>query len=241
MSGYIDLHSHWVAGVDDGARSVEDSRALLTALAEAGFTQVVATPHMRPGMFDNTQDDLTRAYESTVARLGDTSGLPALGLASEHFFDDVVYERLMTGKALPYPGGKAVLVELSPRAFPARLAHRFFDLRRKKLRPVLAHPERYEPVWKDPEVLQPLLDVGAVLLLDVASLVGKYGRAPQRAAEELLEEGYYYAACSDAHAARDVADVRAGIARMCEMIGREQATAMLVAGPREILEGRVED
>jgi protein-tyrosine phosphatase len=240
MGGYIDLHCHWVAGIDDGARTVEDSRALLRALAEAGFARVVATPHMRPGMFDNTREDLVRAYEATRAALGDTRGLPELGLGSEHFFDDVVYERLMQGQALPYPGEKAVLVELGTRAFPARLAHRFFDLRRKKLRPVLAHPERYEPVWKDAAVLDPLIDGGAVMLLDVASLVGKYGRAPKRAAEDLLEDGYYYAACSDAHAARDVADVAAGIARLVDMVGREEATAMLVEGPDAILEGRVD-
>jgi protein-tyrosine phosphatase len=240
MGGYIDLHCHWVAGIDDGAKTVDESRALLRGLAEAGFQKVMATPHMRPGMFDNTRADLAAAYEATLVALGDRAGLPEVALSSEHFFDDVVYQRLMTDEALPYPGGRAVLVEIPTRAFPARLAHRFFDLRRKKLRPVLAHPERYEPVWDDLAALDPLLDGGAVMLLDVASLVGKYGRKVRRTAEALLEDGYYYAACSDAHATRDIADVSAGITKLYDMVGREEATAMLADGPRAILEGRVE-
>jgi protein-tyrosine phosphatase len=240
MRGFIDLHSHWVAGIDDGARTPAESVALLQALRAAGFDTVIATPHMRPGMFDNTEADLRAAFDATRAAIVGAPGLPETFLSSEHFFDDIVFQRFMAGAALPYPGGHAALVEFPSRAFPTHVAHRFFDLRRRRIRPVLAHPERYDPVWKSAAVLDPLLDGGAVLLMDVAALVGKYGRAPQRSAESLLEQGYYYAACSDAHKASDVADVANGIRRLYELIGPEEAEIMLIHGPRAILEGRVE-
>lgn len=247
MRGYLDLHSHWVAAIDDGARTTAESVALLAALHGAGFDTVVATPHMRPGMFDNTRDDLQRAYDATVAAIDEARArgacppLPQIMLSSEHYFDDVVFQRFLEGRALPYPGGRAALIEFPTRAFPFRVEHRLFDLARKaKLRPVLAHPERYEPVWKDPAVLEPLLDGGVVLLLDVASLAGKYGRTPKRSAEELMDRGYYYAACSDAHKAQDVPDVARGIALLEERWGKEEATFLLAEGPRHILEGRVE-
>jgi protein-tyrosine phosphatase len=240
VRGFVDLHSHWVAAIDDGVRDVEGSLALIRALAEAGFDTIVATPHMRPGMFDNTADDLRGAYAATRAALAAAKGLPELHLASEHFFDDIVFQRILGGAALPYPGGHAVLVEFPSLAFPLRVADRFFDLMRRRVRPVIAHPERYEPVWKDPAVLDPLLDGGAVLLLDVASLAGKYGRAPRKAAEQLVEAGYYQAACSDAHRAKDVKDVKDGIARLFDQAGDEEATFLLTGGPREILEGRVQ-
>jgi protein-tyrosine phosphatase len=240
MRGFIDLHSHWVASIDDGARTPAESVALLAALREAGFDTVVATPHMRPGMFDNTRETLRGAFDATLAAIGGAEGLPEVMLSSEHFFDDVVFQRLLEGTALPYPGAHAALVEFPTRSFPARIAHRFFDLMRRRIRPVLAHPERYEPVWKDATVLDPLLDGGAVLLLDVAALAGKYGRTPRRAAEDLLERGYYYAACSDAHKPHDVADVVQGIRILFERMGPEEATFLLSEGPRSILEGRVE-
>jgi protein-tyrosine phosphatase len=243
MRGFIDLHSHWVAGIDDGVRDVEGSLALLRGLREAGFDTVVATPHMRPGMFDNTAGDLRSAYARTQAGLAAASGLPERHLSSEHFFDDVVFQRFIDpagGAVLPYPGGHAALVEFPTRVFPTHIAHRFFDLMCRHVRPVLAHPERYEPVWADPTVLDPLIDGGAVLLLDVAALAGKYGRAPKKAAEKLVEAGYYQAACSDAHGVKDVKDVAEGIKRLFDQAGREEASFLLVDGPREILEGRVE-
>ena len=108
------------------------------------------------------------------------------------------------------------------------------------MRPVLAHPERYEPVWKKIEVLEPLLDGGAVLMLDVAALAGKYGRAPRKAAEALLEAGFYQAACSDAHGVKDVVDVEKGIRALFDQAGDEEASFLLAGGPREILDGTVE-
>ncbi|MEM9876361.1 MAG: CpsB/CapC family capsule biosynthesis tyrosine phosphatase [Myxococcota bacterium] len=85
---FIDLHCHWVAGIDDGARTTDDSIALLRGLADVGFARVIGTPHMRTGMFDNDRDMLEAAYERTCAALRDVSGLPELGLASEHHLDD---------------------------------------------------------------------------------------------------------------------------------------------------------
>ena len=240
MRGFIDLHCHWIAAIDDGAKTTDESLAMLRGLRQAGFDQVVATPHMRPGMFDNDQASLARAFEAMSAPLAEARAegpLPAVHLASEHFFDDVVFGRLVRGEALPYPGGKCVLVEVGQGAFPARLQHRFFDVKRAGLTPVLAHPERYDPVWKDDTCLDPLLDAGAHLLLDVCSLIGKYGRAPQRAAEKLLEDDAYEAACSDAHKPRDVDEVVRAIARLEQLVGAPEAVRLLSEGPRGILGG----
>jgi protein-tyrosine phosphatase len=237
--GYIDLHSHYVVGIDDGVKSIAESRELLVALRSVGFSRVVATPHMRPGMFDNDRPGLERAYARTLQGIGDPEGLPELGLASEHYFDDVVFERMLGGDGLPYPGGRAALLELPPRAFPARLPQRLLDLKRRGVVPVIAHPERYEPVWKDAEVLEALLDVGAVLQLDVAALDGKYGRAARKAAELLLDEGFYGLASSDAHKPSDVEAVARGIERLHERAGGEEARYLLVEGPLDLLEGRL--
>jgi protein-tyrosine phosphatase len=236
MRGFVDLHCHWVAGIDDGARSLQDGVAMLRGLHAAGFDDVVATPHMRPGMFDNDRPAIERAFAAMLPSMTGDATLPAVHLGSEHFFDDVVFARLIRGEALPYPS-RAVLVEFG-RAFPARVQHRFFDLRRAGLLPVLAHPERYEPVWRDDGCLDELLDAGANLLLDVCSLTGKYGRAPQRAAEKLLEDDAYEAACSDAHQPSDVDIVVRAIERLETLVGKEDAGRLLGEGPRAILRGR---
>jgi protein-tyrosine phosphatase len=266
MRGLIDLHCHWVASIDDGARSVADGIAMLRGLHAAGFEHVMATPHMRPGMFDNDRATLERAFATMLPAIADArargEALPEVHLASEHWFDDVVFERLKRGQALPYPSltsfepriaetprtaedadaertksekPRAVLIEFPPQSFPASVQARLFDLKRAKLTVVLAHPERYQPVWKDDACLDPLLDAGAHLLLDVCSLIGKYGRLAQRASEKLLEEEAYEAACSDAHKPDDVESVVRAIERLESLCGREEAERLLREGPRRIV------
>jgi protein-tyrosine phosphatase len=258
MRGFIDLHCHWVAGIDDGVRTPAAGIALLRGLRSVGFSVVVATPHMRPGMFDNDQSSLSGAFaamEAPLAQARAEGALPEVHLSSEHFLDDVVFERIRRGEGLAYPSfavelppqaasgwagarraaKRGVLVEFAYERFPMHAHNRFFDLHRAGFAPVLAHPERYAPVWKNAACLNPIIEAGAYLLLDLCSLVGKYGRAAQRASEKLLESGAYAAACSDAHKPEDVEVVAQAIERLAELAGDEGVTELLSAGPRRIL------
>lgn len=237
MTGFIDLHCHYVPGIDDGATSSADGVNMLRGLCALGFSRVLATPHTRPGMFDNTPSMLRAAFEDFKAGLPDTDGLPELELSSEHYFDEVVFQRLLTGEGLPYPGGKAVLLEFYQIDFPPMIQHRLFDLRSRGVLPVIAHPERYQCLWRSPDILEQLVDSGSAALLDVAALVGKYGRKTQACAETLLERGLYHAACSDAHRPSDVAEVARGIERLRELYGDEEVTFMFRDGPQSLLAG----
>jgi protein-tyrosine phosphatase len=227
MRGYIDLHCHYVAGVDDGARDEAEGVRMLEALAVLGFEQVVATPHMRPGLFDNEKATLAAA------------GLPRTELSSEHYFDDQVFSRILAGDALPYPGGKAVLLEFYEQDFPTSVDRCFATLRRQGLLPVIAHPERYRCLWQSLSALERLVDNGAAALLDAAALVGKYGSHPQRAAEAILECGLYHAACSDAHRVDDVAAVARGMDRIVKLYGVEEREFLFAEGPRALLDGHL--
>jgi len=238
MRNFVDLHCHWVAGIDDGARSVDEGLAMLEALHAIGFDLVVATPHMRPGMFDNTAADLAAAFERMQPHLGGAE-LPEVALSSEHYFDEIVFARLMEQQAVPYPGGRSVLLEFYEIDFPPSIEHRLFDLKRRRLTPVIAHPERYHCIWRSPETLERLVDMGSGALLDTAALVGKYGRKVKRCAEELLERGLYHAACSDAHRPADVAQVEKGLAQIDKRYGAEEVDFLFREGPRALLEGRL--
>jgi protein-tyrosine phosphatase len=217
--------------------------ALCRGLQALGYSTVVATPHMRPGMFDNEKAQLSAVFDrfvtGSVAVANDRT--PELALAAEHFCDDVFFSRLDQGEALPYPGGHAALVEFAPERFPLRIAERFFRMQVRGVRPVIAHPERYVPLWTDRAPLHDLVERGAVALLDVMALVGKYGQKPQRAAEQLLQAELYYAACTDSHRAADLESVERGIARLRSLVGEEAAECLLSDHPRRILAGTVQD
>ena len=240
MRGYVDLHCHYVPAVDDGVRTFEEGVRLVTGLSSIGYDMVVATPHIRTAMFENRKPGLVAAFEEFERLTSDVPGLPALGLGAEHFFDDVFWQLFVDREALPYPGGKAALVEFPPEAIPMRVEDRFFQMNVRGVRPVLAHPERYAPLWKKTDPLDPLLDIGVLPLLDIMSLTGRYGRKPRRAAERMVEEGAYYAACSDCHRPGDVEVVSEGIERLRRLVGEDEAYELLAINPRNILEGTVE-
>jgi protein-tyrosine phosphatase len=239
MAGLIDLHCHCIPGVDDGARTPDESIAILTALHELGFERVVCTPHIRPGMFDNSPAGLRSAFEGFV-RTPQLAQLPRVELSSEHFFDDVVFQLLIDGNGLPYPGGTSILLEFYTSDFPLTIDHRLADLRRKGYLPVIAHPERYEPLWKKPDILERLLDLGCVALLDAGALVGRYGKRAQRCATDLLERGLYLAACSDAHRVTDVEATGRSIDWLRRKYGDDEVEALFVSGPESILLGQPE-
>lgn len=236
MKGYVDLHCHYIPGVDDGVRTFDESQRLLQGLHRLGYDVVVATPHIRTAMFDNRPPALRAAFRELEALLPE-SDMPRRGLAAEHYCDDVFYDLFARGEALPYPGGSAILIEFRYEAWPRGIEEQLFRMQVKGVRPVIAHPERYHALFDSTDALDPLLDAGAFTLLDTMSLAGKYGDRCRRAAERMLEEGAYDAACSDAHRPDDVAVLATSIDRLIKRVGRSEAEALLAVNPRAILDG----
>jgi ATP-dependent Clp protease protease subunit len=115
-------------GIDDGAPTAADGVAMLEGLKSLGFTHVVATPHMRPGMFDNEKQGLTAAFDGFLPSLAGRD-VPQLSLSSEHYFDERVYTRLLNGEALPYPSGRAAVLQFYEIDFPPVIEERLFDQR----------------------------------------------------------------------------------------------------------------
>jgi protein-tyrosine phosphatase len=239
VSGYVDLHAHYLPGVDDGVRTLDESQRLLTGLRELGYSEVVATPHIRTAMFENRKASLERSFAELTAIL-DASKVPSLSLAAEHFCDDVFFGLLERKEHLPYRGSHAILLEFRYEAWPRRIEEQLFRMQVKGLRPVIAHPERYHALFDVTDPLDPLLEVGAVTLLDTMSLTGRYGERPRRAAERMLEEGAYDAACSDAHRPEDVDVLAKAIVRLERLVGKAEALALLADRPRAILDGTYE-
>ncbi len=219
---------------------------MLRALAALGFAHVVATPHMRPGMFDNRRSHLVERFVAVTPLLEGLVGLPDVSLGSEHFFDEQVLSEVRLGQALPFRAsgdpslerrGGAILVEFHDLTPAGLIERQLFELQTLGYIPVIAHPERYRAVWENPGVLERLVELGSVALLDTAAVVGKYGEQTRRSAEQLLALGLYDAACSDAHRPADVAEVARGMDWLCEHYGTEELQFLLETAPRALLSG----
>lgn len=234
--GFVDLHSHILPGLDDGAPDQTASLAMIRGLAALGFDTICATPHQRAGLFLPGLDAIRQAHAATAASARD-AGVPAgIRLGAENMWDEVFYERVRDQRVPGYDGGAAFLFELPVDALPAALEEQVFRIRMSGTLPVLAHPERYRPLWKDADLVARLA-ARCALVVDLGAVAGYHGRREAKMARHLLRAGMAHAAASDAHAPEDVRVAAEGMAWIRKKLGPAAVTRLLDEHPRRILAG----
>ncbi|HEX4405134.1 MAG TPA: CpsB/CapC family capsule biosynthesis tyrosine phosphatase [Polyangia bacterium] len=238
MPHYVDLHSHYLPALDDGATSLEMSVQMLRAIASLGFSHLYATPHQRAGMFMPEREKIDAAFAQVRATLG--AGAPTLGLAAENFWDLVFHDRLR-GQAVPtYDATPAFLFEVNTQMMPADMENQLFQIRTNGYLPVMAHPERYTAVQRDPSLAE-RLGRHAVMLIDLGALDGAHGKAEMKTARKLVLDGLAHGAASDIHRPEDQTSVAAGMAWIKKQRGQAVLEQMLDENPRRVLAGELPD
>ncbi len=196
----IDLHTHILWGLDDGARSVDESLGMARAALADGIETVAATPHVRDDFPTAAAEMEERAAELRAAL--DDAGLalevrPGGELALDRLLrleDDELRKFGLAGNP------DFLLLEFPYSGWPLGLADQVFMLSRGGTTPVLAHPERNPEVQRDPEKLRPLVDAGALVQVTAASVEGHLGKKPKAAGLALIQLGLAHMLASDAHA-----------------------------------------
>jgi len=240
MAHYVDLHSHYLPALDDGATAMEMSMQMVRAVAALGFSDLYATPHQRAGMFMPERAAIDGAFTrvSTEVRAGEPD--LRLGLGAENFWDDVFHARLRQRAVPGYGGGAAFLFEVSPQLMPPGIGNELFQLRVQGHLPVMAHPERYVAVQRD-ITLAEQLGRSAVMLIDLGALDGAHGKAEMKTARRMVLDGLAHAAASDVHRPEDQVSVAAGMAWIRKQRGAAVLDQMLDENPRRILAGELPD
>jgi protein-tyrosine phosphatase len=238
MADYVDLHAHFLPGLDDGAKSAEMGLRMVGALAALGFGTVHATPHQRAGRFMPARQAIDDAY--AAMRTAAQAEHPQLnvGLGAENFWDEVFHERVSSGGLPAYPGGKAFLFEINPEFMPPRIENVLFEIRLTGRLPVMAHPERYVAIQEDVGRAE-AIGRSSAMLMDLGALDGAHGRPAMKAARKLVEEGLIHAAASDVHTAEDQRTVAAGMAWIKKRLGPEALDRLVGEHPRQILAGEL--
>lgn len=180
----IDMHSHLIPGVDDGAKDVQDSIQLISGLKELGFHHLITTPHTLQDIHPNTTETLKNAHSLLEGKLPD--GI-TLNLSSEYYLDEQFHNQLSEGNLMPLPGNR-LLVEFSQISRPHDLEEVFFDLGIKGYQIILAHPERYLFFHKQFDYYKRIKEMGVELQVNALSLTEHYGKHIKSIAEKLIEK-----------------------------------------------------
>jgi len=195
-----DVHSHLLPGLDDGAASWDESLALAREAVADGTTELFVTPHIDPEVFDNRPETVRELAKEFQRRL-DEAGIPLrVRPGSEVYLRPETPAMWREGRLVPLGGeGPYLLVEWSVLAVPPYAEGVLFELQAAGAVPVIAHPERYAPVQRRPELLLPFVERGAWLQITASSLLRPRRDPMRRVTEWLVRRGLVHLIGSDAH------------------------------------------
>ncbi|WP_172822558.1 CpsB/CapC family capsule biosynthesis tyrosine phosphatase [Gramella sp. MAR_2010_147] len=196
IEGITDFHNHILPGIDDGAKTVEESIELIREFENLGIKNFVATPHVIGEYYPNTPETISKAYGELKPHLSDSI---KLGYAAEYMMDQHFTEIIENDQILPITK-KKVLVEMSYFQPPINLNEILFKLQNNSFSPILAHPERYS-YWhsKDLQKYENIRSRGCDFQLNMLSLSGHYGKGIQKTAFQLIENDMIDLLASDVH------------------------------------------
>lgn len=196
----IDLHSHILPGVDDGAQTLEDSIEMAKKAVSQGITHLMCTPHHNNGSYSNPAQQVITRVNQLQAVL-DQKDIPLTLLEGQEvritgsLLEDIRnQEILFTDLDNTY-----ILIEFPSGDVPEYSEQLFFELMSQGHVPVIVHPERNAVFRKDPNRLIPFLDMGALTQLTAPSIVGVFGKDIQKTARQMLKHNMLYMVASDAH------------------------------------------
>jgi len=194
----VDMHSHLIPGIDDGAQTIDDSVALIERLGYMGFKSLVTTPHIKSDHFPNTMAIIQQGLKVLRQELAERNINMPIKAAAEYYIDDHFLD-LLERRELLAVTGKEVLVEVSFLVEPIKFHDILFRMQMADYRPILAHPERYGFYHNKPDAYRELKNRGCLLQLNTIALTGYYGKPVKQIAERNLKEGLYSYCGSDMH------------------------------------------
>ena len=194
----IDLHSHLLPGIDDGAQSMDESLRLIRALAHLGYTKCITTPHIMCDAYGNTKVSILSALQELKEALIAAEIEMEIEAAAEYYVDEGL-EGLIEKNELLLIADKYLLFETSYSHKPQQFEEIIFQIQTAGHTPLLAHPERYRYI-KNPEVEYPALKaLGVEFQVNLNSFNGHYGKSAEKNAQYLNDLGLIDFLGSDTH------------------------------------------
>lgn len=196
----IDIHSHILPGIDDGAISIEESIDILKEAYNNGYTDIIMTPHY---IYESMQVCNNKDKFKLLKKMKDEINKNDLDinlyLGNEVFISDNIVDLLKNDEIYTLNGSRYLLIEFSMGYMPYMLDDILEDLFSNGIIPVIAHPERYSYLYNNIEFFKYLVDRGCLLQCNIGSLFGEYGKSAKKMVKLLLKNNLVSFFGSDIH------------------------------------------
>lgn len=204
----VDIHSHLIPGIDDGAKTLAESLSLVKSMRDLGFKKIITTPHVMSDYFPNSREIILAGLSELQSALAENEINIPVEVAAEYFVDENFFQLLSQDQPLLTLPGNYVLIELSTLVESDQIMDIVFQLNTKRYHPILAHPERYLYYDKKFDIFYKLKELGCKFQVNLLSLVGHYGKEQKTLARKLLDKGLVDFLGSDVHHQGHVALLR---------------------------------
>jgi tyrosine-protein phosphatase YwqE len=199
LEGFVDIHNHILPGIDDGAKTVDESISLIRGFGEFGVTHFIATPHIMHNYYPNDRESITEALSRLQqGLLKNNLDHISMEAAAEHMIDDD-YENLLEHDRAMVMKKDYLLVEMSYLQPPINFEEAIIKTASKGFYPILAHPERYGFLHHRMRKYKEYKEHGILFQMNLLSLGEYYGKEVPKVALDLLDDGLIDFVASDIH------------------------------------------
>lgn len=235
----IDLHSHLLPGIDDGASDMEDALQLAHVAVADGITHMTFTPHIHPGRYDNTVATIKPVFDAFQQALLRENINLSVAMAGEVRLSAEVL-MLVSQNQVPFlgtwEGKKVMLLELPHSHIPPgsdKLVRWLLD---RNILPMIAHPERNKDVMYRLENMAPFIEMGCLLQVTAMSVTGKFGFPAKQRANEMLDKGWVTILATDAHNMEHRPPILSeALTVAADKLGEAGAGALVFDNPQKII------
>jgi len=235
----FDVHSHILPGLDDGAKTLDESMAMLRAAASDGIRGMAATPHAKDVREAGALPRVCE-YVETLNRVAEEEELDIRVYSGmENHLTRDLPELVDAGVAFSYNNGPYILVELPFDSLPDYTDEALARLQGQGFTPVIAHPERQADIMKNPSIMGAFAERGMLGQVTSTCILGRFGAEEREVAETLLRNGWVHVISTDCHRPTGPRAPRMSEAVVLagKIVGAAKARGMAVSVPEAILAG----
>ncbi len=201
----IDIHSHILCGIDDGARGIEESVLLLKKMYKLGITHILATPHYITGSKYVCNNYAKYEQLENLKEYLKNENIPIhLYLGNEIFIDTAILSLLRHNEITSLNGSRYLLIELPVSSPMQEMLELLFYLRSRDYVPIIAHPERYLYLQENHKLIEEFLKMGCLFQGNFSNIIGKYGKHAKHLFLYMLKNNQYHFLATDIHHSDDV-------------------------------------
>ncbi len=231
----LDMHTHIIPSIDDGSKNLKETIQIIKEGADSGIHTIVATPHYLEGKYENTKENILIRVEYLNEYLKNSGINVSIVGGSEILVCPDIIELLKSGKLCTLNGSRYILIEFAVNLRNTKACQIIKQIIDEGYIPIIAHPERYIYVQKNIKDVFKYVEAGALIQMNIGSLIGDYGEEARETAVKLLKHNLIHTWGSDTHYIRRIYErLQEGLDELKRIVGEDMFKLIIDINPNHI-------